>query len=170
MKRDTTEQAAEATEEKLFDNWFDPVETILRSKVRGFLETMIEEELEAALGRPRYGRRLESDPEDETVKPLIGHRHGRRTRTLTGTFGQTEITMPRARTDCEDGKTGEWKSKVLRSYQRRTATIDALIASAYLSGTNTRRVKGALAALFAEGAGKDVVSRVWHKVKGDWDT
>ena len=53
MQRDTTEPAAEATEEKLFDNWFDPVETILRSKMRDFLETMIDEELETALARPR---------------------------------------------------------------------------------------------------------------------
>ena len=39
-----------------------------------------------------------------------------------------------------------------------------------LSGrTNTRRVRRALAAVFAEGVGKDVVSRVWRKVKTDWD-
>ena len=55
MKKDTTGPAAEATEERLFDNWFDPVESTLRSRVRGFLETMIEEEL-AACRRPRYGR------------------------------------------------------------------------------------------------------------------
>jgi putative transposase len=77
--------------------------------------------------------------------------------------------LPRARIVCEGGETTEWKSKALRSYQRRTATIDALIASACLAGTNTRRVKRALASLFAEGVGKDVVSRVWRKVKVDWD-
>jgi len=42
-------------------------------------------------------------------------------------------------------------------------------ASAYLSGTNTRRVRRALAAVFAGPVGKDVVSRTWRKVKGDWD-
>ncbi|MGP0057691.1 MAG: IS256 family transposase [Beijerinckiaceae bacterium] len=173
MKRDTTEPAAEATEDRLFDNWFDPVETILRSKVRGFLETMIEEELETALARPRYGRRPEPTPDSATTTAIVGHRHGRRTRKLTGTFGQIEISVPRARIGAAaaetTGKTTEWRSKALRSYQRRTATVDALIASAYLSGTNTRRVRRALAALFAEGVGKDVVSRVWRKVKGDWD-
>jgi putative transposase len=49
------------------------------------------------------------------------------------------------------GKTREWKSKVLRTYQRRRLAADALIASAYLAGTNTRRVRRALKALFAEG-------------------
>jgi hypothetical protein len=59
MKTDTTKAAGDVADEKLFDNWFDPVETGLRAKVRGFMETMIEEELDTALSRPRYGRRLE---------------------------------------------------------------------------------------------------------------
>ena len=47
---------------------------------------------------------------------------------------------------------------------------DALIAGAYLAGTNTRRVRRALNAVFAGPVGKDVVSRVWRKTKkGDWD-
>ena len=61
------------------------------------------------------------------------------------------------------------KSAALRAYQRRTLAADALIASTYLAGTNTRRVRRALAAVFAEGVGKDVVSRVWRKVRTDWD-
>ena len=58
---------------------------------------------------------------------------------------------------------------MVRAYQRRTSAADALIASAYLSGTNTRRVRRALAALFGGAVGKDTVSRVWRKVKDDWD-
>ena len=57
MKKDITEPAAGATEEKLFDNWIDPVEIILRGRGRGFLETMIEEELEAARSADAQGRR-----------------------------------------------------------------------------------------------------------------
>ena len=40
----------------------------------------------------------------------------------------------------------------------------------YLAGTNTRRVRRALAALFGGTVGKDTVSRTWRKVKSDWDT
>ena len=79
------------------------------------------------------------------------------------------IAVPRARLVGADGKTTEWKSEVLRTYQRRTLVADALIAPAYLAGTNTRRVRRALKALFAEGIGKDVVSRVCRRVKSDWD-
>jgi len=168
VKKNTTKASADAADEKLFDNWFDPIETKLRAKVRGFIETMIEDELGMALARPRYGRRS-GLPVVDAAPRIAGHRHGRRTRTLTGTFGRTEITVPRARIFGEDGKTTEWKSKVVLAYQRRTRAADALIASAYLSGTNTRRVRRALAALFGGAVGKDTVSRVWRKVKGDWD-
>jgi putative transposase len=137
--------------------------------VRGFIETMIEEELDTALSRPRYGRRLELTAADNAAAPIVGHRHGHRMRSLTGTFGPTQIAVPRARIIGEDGKTAEWKSKSLRAYQRRTKQAEALIAGAYLSGTNTRRVRRALSAVFKGAVSKDVVSRTWRKVKGDWD-
>ncbi len=131
---------------------------------------MVEGELDATLLRPRYGRRPKSsDSNKDGLVAVIGHRHGHRTRSLTGTFGRTEIAVPRARLVGPAGGTSEWKSKVLRAYQRRTLAADALIASAYLAGTNTRRVRRALKALFADGVGKDVVSRVWRKVRSDWE-
>jgi hypothetical protein len=46
--------------------------------------------------------------------------------------------VPRARLEGPDGQTTEWRSQALRAYQRRTLAADALIASAYLAGTNTR--------------------------------
>jgi putative transposase len=75
--------------------------------------------------------------------------------------------VPRARLMGAGDKTSERKSASLRAYQRRTRAADALIAGAYLSGTNTRRIRRALAAAFA-GPVEDVVSRTWRRVKGDW--
>jgi putative transposase len=163
-----TDCAQRAGDEKalLFDNWFDPIESAVRARVRGFIEELIENELEAALARPRYGR-LAADAAAEPG--VAGHRHGRRQRTLTGTFGKTEIAVPRARLQAADGRTTEWQSSALRAYQRRTLAADALIAGTYLSGTNTRRVRRALQALFGGSVSKDTVSRTWRKVKGDWD-
>jgi hypothetical protein len=65
-----------------------------------------------------------------------GVRHGHRERTLTGTFGKARIAVPRARLEGEDGKTHEWRSAALPAYQRRNRAADALIAGAYLAGTN----------------------------------
>ena len=151
----------------LFDDWFDPIETAVRDRARQFIEELIRGELDAVLARPRYGRSQMAS--DEGGTGVAGHRHGSRQRSLTGSFGPIEIAVPRARLDGADGKTTEWKSKALQAYQRRTLVADALIASCYLAGTNTRRVRRALGALFAGTVGKDTVSRVWRKVKSDWD-
>ena len=152
---------------RLFDNWFDPIETEVRARARGFIEELIRSELDEALARPRYERSQMAG--NEARAGIAGHRHGSRTRSLTGTFGPIEIAVPRARLSTSEGKTTEWKSQALRAYQRRTLAADALIASTYLAGTNTRRVRRALAALFGGTVGKDTVSRTWRKVKSDWD-
>jgi putative transposase len=39
------------TTERLFDNWFDPIEAGLRERARGFLQAMLEAELEDVLAR-----------------------------------------------------------------------------------------------------------------------
>jgi putative transposase len=138
----------------------------VRDRVREFIHAMIEGELDMSLSRPRYtrcGKRSSGD--SEGAVGATGHRHGHRSRSLLGSFGRVEIEVPRARLSTPDGKTTEWKSKALRVYQRRTLTADALIAGSYLAGTNTRRVRRALAALFGGAVGKDTVSRVWRKVK-----
>jgi len=154
----------------LFDNWFDPIESGLRDRAREFLQAMLEGELDMVLARLRYTRGAKPSSGDaEDAVGVTGHRHGHRPRSLLGTFGQVEIDVPRARLNTPDGKTTEWKSQALRAYQRRTLAADALIASSYLAGTNTRRVRRALGAVFGGAVGKDTVSRVWRKVKSDWE-
>jgi transposase-like protein len=168
-KSPTLQLVAETTV-RLLDDWFDPIEAGLRGRVREFIQAMIEGELEAALCRPRYGRRPKADPENaDGPSGISGHRHGHRSRSLLGTFGPVEIAVPRARLDIAEGTTSEWKSTALRAYQRRTKQADSLIAGAYLAGTNTRRVRRALAAVFGGAISKDTVSRVWRKVKADGD-
>ncbi|MDN2584393.1 IS256 family transposase, partial [Aquibium sp. ELW1220] len=98
-----------------------------------------------------------------------GYRNGHRERQVVGTFGTETVSVPRARVEDEAGKITEWRSKALVRYQRLTKKAEALIASVYLAGTNTRRVKRALYGLFGGAIGKDIVGRAWRKVKVDWD-
>ena len=51
-KAQTAQPEAE-TAGHLFDDWFDPIETGLRARVREFIEDLICGELDAALARPR---------------------------------------------------------------------------------------------------------------------
>src|ERR1700682_29250 len=94
----TTSQLLHSTTESnshLFDDWFDPIETGIRDRVRGLIEEMIRGELDTALSRPRYGRLAEHAEGSGVSAVVTGHRHGSRVRTLTGTFGKTEIAVPR---------------------------------------------------------------------------
>jgi transposase-like protein len=138
--------------------WFDPLEAGVRQQIRRFIEELLEEEVAAALQRGRY----------ERVEGAAGYRNGHRDRQLVGTFGPVSVSVPRARVRTTTGVLEEWHSRVLPAYKRLTRQAEALIAGAYLSGTNTRRVRRALAALFGGMVGKDTVSRVWRKLRADW--
>jgi putative transposase len=151
--------ATTETQPFLGEDWFDPLETAVRGRIRGFIEEMLEAELHAALQRGRYDRQ-------GTTR---GHRHGHRARQLVGTFGPVTLSVPRGRLAGADGRTSEWRNQTIPAYRRLTRRAEALIAGAYLSGTNTRRVRRALGVLFGGAIGKDVVSRAWHKVQTDWE-
>jgi putative transposase len=164
------------------EDWRDGIEALVRDRIRGLIEEILEEELSEALGRERYVR-FKAEPGaavdnsqglgDEvtaSVAAVTGYRNGRREREVMGTFGKVTVAVPRARLDVGDGTTREWKNKTLPAYRRRTKEVEALIAGSYLAGTNTRRVGRALASVFGRGGvSKDTVSRAWRKIKTDWE-
>jgi len=180
MTRDIT---AADSEHLLDEGWSTPLEAGVRGTIRGFIEALLEEELEAALGRARYARlRTAADEPEARARglgngepaavsvPSTGHRHGRRERQVVGSFGALAVAVPRARLATADGRTTEWVNKTLPAYRRRTREADALIAGAYLAGTNTRRVGRALTAIFRGAISRSTVSRVWRQIKADWES
>src|SRR3954447_17214785 len=165
-----------ATNSPLFlgEGWFDPIEIGIRERIRGFIEELAEEELNDALGRTRYQRPgspvlTPGSAGPEAARTATGYRHGRRERQLLGSFGPVTISVPRGRLNNADGTHREWHSDALPRYARMTKQVEALITGAYLSGTNTRRVRRALGALFKGAVSKDTVSRTWRKVQADWE-
>ena len=81
MNKDST-TAANAEDLFAGEAWFDPIEAGIRGRIRGFIEAMLEEELAVALGGGR----------DERGHGK-GHRHGKRSRHLIGSFGPTTISV-----------------------------------------------------------------------------
>ena len=139
----------------------DTIERVVRDRVRATIETIVREELDAALGAARSVR---------IGAQRCGYRHGTRPRTLTTSLGPTTIAMPRARVRGTDGTVTEWQSQTVPRYQRRTARVDEAILGVYLSGGNTRRLKGALAPLLRGGPlGKDAVSRLVGRLAADFE-
>jgi len=136
------------------------LEELLRERIRGTIELIVEQELEEALGAANSAR---------VGEQRSGYRHGHRARTVSTSLGATTIAMPRARTLDENGERHEWRSQIIPRYQRRTARVDEAILGVYLSGTNTRRLRGALAPLL-RGAplSKDAVSRLVGRLREDF--
>jgi putative transposase len=143
----------------------DTIEAEIRDRIRGMIEAIVEEELEGALGARRSQR---------VGAVRTGYRHGARERQLTTSLGKTTITLPRARLKGAEGAESEWHSRIIPRYQRRTERVDAALLGAYLSGINTRRLRGALSPLL-RGAplSKDAVSRLVGRLRDEftaWST
>jgi putative transposase len=98
------------------ETWFDPIEIGIRERIRGFIEALVDEELNEVLGRTRYQRAEGA----ETTAAAVGYRNGRRERQLLGSFGPVTISVPRARLSACGGTSQEWRSNVLPRYARMT--------------------------------------------------
>ena len=155
----------------LFDDWFDPIEAQVRERVRGFIQAMIESELDETLKRPRYERPAQSS--EWRDRRLDGRR--RSPARASDTVADRHLRTGRNRRAAGTPAGGERQNHGME--EQCFAGLSAPHAGRrcgdcrpYLAGTNTRRVRRALKALFGGAVSKDTVSRVWRKVKGDWDT
>jgi putative transposase len=151
--------AAKRQEAELAPFGGDALADALRGRVRQVIEEVMEQELSAVLGAVRGAR----------TEQRCGYRNGHVKRELGTSLGNTEVSVPRARLFTEEG-TKEWHPSSVRRYQRRMVEVDNAIISTYLSGVNTRRLRGALRPLLREvPLSKSTVSRVVARLKGLWE-
>lgn len=148
------------TEERREEFGPDAIERVMRERIREVIERLVEEELEAALGAGKSTR---------VGEQRTGYRHGTRPRTLSTSLGPTTFMLPRARLHAAAGDPREWRSAVIPRYRRRTERIDEALLGVYLSGTNTRRIRGALAPLLrGTPMAKDAISRLVGRLREDF--
>src|SRR5438105_3482625 len=110
------------------------LEAAIRERVREIIEMVLQEEVEAALGAGRSQRVAERN----------GYRHGHKSRRLTLRTGTVQLQVPRARMVGTDDSEQEWQSQLVRRYRRGSPEVEQSVLGVYLSGTNTRRIRGAL--------------------------
>src|SRR5258705_9188912 len=133
---------------------------LIHQAVRAAIERAVHEELEEALGAGAY----------ERGEGRRGYRNGCRERRLSGRTGPVALTVPRATLLTSEGKR-EGSSSVLPRYQRRMTDLNEAIIATYLSGANTRRIKGALKPLLnAAPLSKSSASRVASTMQGELAT
>lgn len=125
-----------------------------RNRLKELLEERVDEELEQYLGRAKYERREEGDPQD--------YRNGFYLRHLLTEIGDLILQIQRTRKG--------FISKVLEAYQRRSRTVDQLIMACFVLGMSTRKVSTALFSLLGEKVSASTVSevakRLDHAVRG----
>lgn len=133
---------------------------LIHQAVRSTIEQVVEEELRAALGVANYERGAGRN----------GYRHGTKTRTH-GTDGPRRTDAPPWPFGEAGRRAEEFRSTVLPRYQRRMREINEAVAGVYLSGGNTRRIRGALRPLLKDAPlSKSAVSRIVGTLRGDWET
>ena len=137
------------------------LEVAIRERVREIIELVLEEEVEAALGAPRSQR----------VAERSGYRHGRKSRRLTLRAGTVGLEVPRARLVDAEGSEREWQSRLVPRYRRSSPEVEQSVLGVYLSGTNTRRIRGALEPLLTGAAlSKSAVSRLVTRLEESYRT
>ena len=165
----TTSERSQPTGERrsqLFgsSDWFDPIETALREQVRGFIEQLIRNELDAVLARPVMAARRG------------GGRRGRRRR--PSAWKPVAVAHGHVWPDRDRSAAGPLADRQRRHdgvEERGVARLSApdpggrCIDCGLLSGRRQHATGiQALAALFDGAVGKDIVSRTWRRVQGEW--
>lgn len=120
---------------------FEHLEEIVRHKIQEFIQELLEEEVEATLGRKRYERR-------RLVDGATAYRNGygkaRRVSLLAGTI---EMRRPRVR-NLEE----RFESRILPLFKRRSKEVGDLLPELYLHGLSKGDFELALRGVLGQGA------------------
>jgi transposase-like protein len=136
------------------------LEVAIRERVRQVIEAILHEEVEEALGAGRSQR----------VPGRGGYRHGRKSRRLTLQAGTVQLEVPRARLVDPEGEEREWRSQLLPRYRRSSPEVEQAVVGMYLSGGNTRRIRGALQPLLSGAPlSKSAVSRLVGRLEESYE-
>ena len=118
---------------------FATLETWARSSIRDLLQRVLEEEVTAFLGRPRYQRR---SAVDATPGSRNGYGKPRQVSLMSGTI---EVRRPRVR-----GLEERFESRILPLFLRRTHEVTRMLPELYLHGLSQGDFELALRGLFGQ--------------------
>ena len=153
----------------LFADWFDPIETAVRSKVRGFIEALIEEETEHGASSPalRPSRRV-------TGGGWRGWAGGWASSWPSETIADRDVWADRdLRSACptgwprwqDDGVEEPIVAGLSAPHPGRGGVDRLGLFGRHQYAAGPARAGGGV----REGGRQGHVSRTWRKVKGDWD-
>jgi putative transposase len=126
----------------------DVLEGVARLGARLLLQTALEAEVTAFLGRERYQRDPDASP---------GHRNGHQPMTIKTTSGPLTLQRPKLR-----GTDQRFASALLGAQVTRTNALEALVIAGFVRGLSTRDVEATLAEALGPQAAlsRSTVSRI----------
>jgi putative transposase len=136
------------------------LEEMVRLKVRDFIQTLLEAEIEELLGRQKSQRR-------KIVDSLPAYRNGYgKGRKLTLGCGTITVNRPRVR-----GLEERFESQVLPLFSRRTKEVNQLLPELYLHGLALGDFDLALRGLLGKDApiSGGTVARLKEKWQAEWE-
>jgi len=140
-------------------SWRD-LESCLRMKMRGWLQELLEAEMDELLGRAKSERR-------KAVDAPPGYRNGYgKPRRLTLSNGTVTVRRPRVR-----GLDQRFESRLLPLFARRTPEVNDLLPELYLHGLAQGDFDLALRGLLGEDApiSANTIARLKEKWHGEWE-
>jgi putative transposase len=136
------------------DLW-ESLEEMARGRIQEFVQTLLEEEVTALVGRAKSERREAVD-----VPAVYRNGHGK-PRKLSMMGGTVEVRRPRVR-----GLEERFESRILPLFRRRTQEVGELLPQLYLHGLSQGDFELALRGLLGEGAPLSPSSI--ERLRGKW--
>ena len=131
----------------------DPITDLLRSHARQLIAAALEAEVQGVLDQ------LRGDGRDVVRNGYLPSRH------VTTAVGDVQVEVPRIRS--RDGEVVNFASSMVPKYLRRSQSISAWAAYAYLKGISERDVASVLEVVLGEGA-KKLSASVLSELKKSW--
>lgn len=142
--------------EKKASRCYEELEELVRMKIQGFVQDMLNEEVEAFMGRNRHERKGGVDGD-------AGYYNGfGKPRRVSMKIGTIEVRRPRLR-NLEE----RFESLILPLFKRRTQEVGNLLPELYLHGLATGDFELALRGLLGEGAPLSASSI--QRLKAKWE-
>ena len=141
------------------------LEHVARLGARMIIQTAVEAEVEAFLGRARYQRTPTAGNGDDTPGVRAGHRNGYSPTTVKTTAGPVTVQRPKLR-----GTTEKFASRLFGTGITRTNALESLVIASFVRGLSVRDVENALAdALGPEAAlSKSTVSTICQAIRTEY--
>jgi putative transposase len=136
------------------------IERVARLGAQLLLQTALEAEVTAFLGRDRYQRAVSASEATD------GMRNGYHPVTVKTTAGPATLQRPKLR-----GTTERFASQLFGSQVTKTNALETLVIASYVRGLSTRDVEAALAEALGETASvsRSTVSRICADIKEQFD-